>query len=673
MHTATNVDLPRLSPPSEHGTRPALAPSRPPAVTLQAHVWLQARHFFTRDGAQQFCWLWLLGSDGRIHALRVPAARGGDDRCAKSLLVRFAAEPGMPIPAARAFGPALPLPAAPVVPLPRWHVSWGHPLQQALRDFATKLDPDVLAALGALEVPGPFFGSVANYNRFALLPTTICQRRLQALAEFPPLVAPLLLDGYGRPDMFGTDEDAPQQLADCQRGAGAAVLDAMDCGRDLVGALAAYYGISRALVRSPVLREPWAQGCAPRDVLQLLDALPAHARPRSRTEVEDRLPLLRALPLRLHGSADVARLASAFRQGWLATWRTLAGRVQDSPAPHLRDTRDFLCAALEEPAATHVSVPLDMERLCLAWIVRRGLAALLDASLRWHAQPLVPQARPASVGPSASIVSILGDTPTDTALKFGNGDVAREILTRDDLFGEGETMHHCVGGYWHRCVLDGVRIVHLTLADGETATAQYRLEGALEDPVLQLEQLRGPHNAEPSAAARRLACMTLEALNAVALRGRRVAAAQAAESARAQYRPIAPPAALRPLDRRSRHELRRVLDWCAKQADWHALAPVLLRASIAGFGHAQGPQVFPQLAPGDALQLVREPDNYYDARAVRIDWCGYKLGYVPRSANLDIARRLDAGEILAATIRAVAQEAGAWDAVEFEIVTTVIE
>jgi hypothetical protein len=212
-----------------------------------------------------------------------------------------------------------------------------------------------------------------------------------------------------------------------------------------------------------------------------------------------------------------------------------------------------------------------------------------------------------------------------------------------------------------------VRIVHLALTDGETATAQYQLEGALEDPVFQLEQLRGPYNAEPSAAAQRLAHMTLEVLNAAALRERRVCALRAANAARAQHRPSTAPVALRTLDRRSQHELRLVLDWCGKQADWRALAPVLLRARIVGFGPAQGPRLLPQLASGDALQLVREPGNPYDTRAVRIDWRGHKLGYVPRASNPDIARRLDAGETLAATIRTVAQNAGAWDAVEFEI------
>lgn len=662
------TDLPRLPPSSAGGDAgsPAI-PLAPPVAGLRAHVWLEARNFFTRESAQQFCWLWLLGDGGRVHALRVSAARVGDDHFARSLLARFTAEPDLPIPAARAFGPALPLPAAPVVPLPRWHVSWGHPVQRALRAFAARLDADVLAALGTLEVPGSFFGSVANYNRLARLPETVRRHRLQALAEFPALVAPLLLDVYGRPDMFGTDEDEPQQSAECDRGTGAAVLDAMDRGRDLVGALAAHYGISRALVRSPMMREAWTQGCVPRDVLQLLDAMPAHARPRSRAEVEDRLPLLRALPLQLRGPIDVARLAGVFAQGWNKTWRSFDGRAQNPAAPYLRDTRDFLRAALEQPALPEIAAQLDMERLCLAWLARRGLASLLDASLRWHAQPLVTQMP--SDGLPDSIISIWTLPRGNGCYKLKDWGVAREILDRKSLIGEGEAMHHCVGSYWRQCVMDGIRIVHLAIANGETATAQYRLKDVSGNPAFQLEALRGPYNATPSEAANKFARMALVALNAAAFRERRVCALQAAETVRARIRPGARPVATRPLDRRSRQELRVVLDWCGRQPDWRAGATMLLRAAIRGFEHAQGPRLFPQLAPGDALQLVREPANPYDACAVRIDWRGHKLGYVPRGDNADIARRLAAGETLAATIGTIARQATAWDAVEFEITT----
>src|SRR5689334_23732236 len=34
-----------------------------------------------------------------------------------------------------------------------------------------------------------------------------------------------------------------------------------------------------------------------------------------------------------------------------------------------------------------------------------------------------------------------------------------------------------------------------------------------------------------------------------------------------------------------------------------------------------------------ALDLVREPENPHDANAVRVEWRGRKLGYVPRRDN----------------------------------------
>lgn len=308
---------------------------------------------------------------------------------------------------------------------------------------------------------------------------------------------------------------------------------------------------------------------------------------------------------------------------------------------------------------------LDMERLCLAWLARRGLASLLVASMRWHAQPAMLQA--CADGLPESIVSIWADSHVSDTFRLKDWGRATEVVRRDQLFDEGEAMHHCVGSYWRQCVMEGVRILHLAMANGETATAQYQLCGTAEDPLFRLEQLRRPYNATPSEAAKKFARMALVALNADAFRKRRVCAAQAAATARAQYRPGAMPAAVRLLDNRSRQELRVVLDWCGGQKDWCAAPTVLLRATIRGFGHTEGPHLFPQLAAGDALQLVREPGNAYDANAVRIDWRGHKLGYVPRSDNTDIAQRLDAGEALAATISTVAQQATAWDAVEFQI------
>jgi hypothetical protein len=141
-------------------------------------------------------------------------------------------------------------------------------------------------------------------------------------------------------------------------------------------------------------------------------------------------------------------------------------------------------------------------------------------------------------------------------------------------------------------------------------------------------------------------------LNSDALHGYRVRAMRDAVAARAAYQPGARQT-VRPLDGRSRAELRQVLAYCKRQPDWRARSESLFRGPIAGFGHASGPRLIARLASGDMLQLVREADNPHDPLAVRIEWNGRKLGYVPREDNPPIARLLGAGEPLAATIVAV--------------------
>ena len=60
---------------------------------------------------------------------------------------------------------------------------------------------------------------------------------------------------------------------------------------------------------------------------------------------------------------------------------------------------------------------------------------------------------------------------------------------------------------------------------------------------------------------------------------------------------------------------------------------------------------------GDPLVLRREPDNPYDRRAIEIfDGAGRKLGYVPRRDNPAVARMMDAGETMRATVTHVARD-----------------
>ena len=95
---------------------------------------------------------------------------------------------------------------------------------------------------------------------------------------------------------------------------------------------------------------------------------------------------------------------------------------------------------------------------------------------------------------------------------------------------------------------------------------------------------------------------------------------------------------------------------------------ILVQSSpIAGFQFHEGKQVWDQLKVGDALVLVREPDNVHDARAVRVEWNGHMLGYVPRAENDAVARQLDRGNKLEARIVRLTKHRDPWKRIEFEV------
>ena len=71
---------------------------------------------------------------------------------------------------------------------------------------------------------------------------------------------------------------------------------------------------------------------------------------------------------------------------------------------------------------------------------------------------------------------------------------------------------------------------------------------------------------------------------------------------------------------------------------------------LAGFRHAEAAEVWAEMRAGDPLSLVREAENAFDVNAVRVEWRGRKLGYVPRRENAALAWAMDRGERLHARI-----------------------
>ena len=95
---------------------------------------------------------------------------------------------------------------------------------------------------------------------------------------------------------------------------------------------------------------------------------------------------------------------------------------------------------------------------------------------------------------------------------------------------------------------------------------------------------------------------------------------------------------------------------------------ILVQSSpLAGSQYYALAQVWEQIRPGDRLTLTREPDNRHDRNAVRVDWNGQQLGYVPRAENRAVARALDAGERLEARVAKLRDDPNPWRRVEFEV------
>ena len=91
------------------------------------------------------------------------------------------------------------------------------------------------------------------------------------------------------------------------------------------------------------------------------------------------------------------------------------------------------------------------------------------------------------------------------------------------------------------------------------------------------------------------------------------------------------------------------------------------RSPLAGFRYHEAPRLFGQLHPGEPLELKREPDNPYDSNAVRVEWRGHKLGYVPRTQNAALAWAMDRGETLDARVAQRTPRPRQRRGIEFEV------
>ena len=100
----------------------------------------------------------------------------------------------------------------------------------------------------------------------------------------------------------------------------------------------------------------------------------------------------------------------------------------------------------------------------------------------------------------------------------------------------------------------------------------------------------------------------------------------------------------------------------------HASVQLLVQSSpLAGFRHGEAAQAMPLMRMGDALELVREQDNPHDPNAVRVQWRGRKLGYVPRRENAALAWGLDRGTPLRARVSRLEEHPNPARRIQFEV------
>ena len=94
---------------------------------------------------------------------------------------------------------------------------------------------------------------------------------------------------------------------------------------------------------------------------------------------------------------------------------------------------------------------------------------------------------------------------------------------------------------------------------------------------------------------------------------------------------------------------------------------IVQQSPLAGFQYYEGKGLWDMMHIGDTLQLVREPQNKHDANAVRVEWRGEMLGYVPRRENSDVARQMDHGAPVRARIVRLKEARNPWQRIEFEV------
>jgi hypothetical protein len=94
---------------------------------------------------------------------------------------------------------------------------------------------------------------------------------------------------------------------------------------------------------------------------------------------------------------------------------------------------------------------------------------------------------------------------------------------------------------------------------------------------------------------------------------------------------------------------------------------VVQHSAVAGFRYYDGFDAWDDMRVGDPLRLAHEPDNPHDPHAVRVEWRGRTIGYVPRRENSHVARQLGHGVPLKARVSRLERSRNGRKRVSYEI------
>lgn len=97
---------------------------------------------------------------------------------------------------------------------------------------------------------------------------------------------------------------------------------------------------------------------------------------------------------------------------------------------------------------------------------------------------------------------------------------------------------------------------------------------------------------------------------------------------------------------------------------------VLNECFVAGFRFHAGPSLLSAMTEGARLELVAEPMNPHDEHAVRLEFDGHHVGYVPRNQNRPVARLLEQGAPVQCAVARIDPDAPTWERVTIQVSIT---